>query len=74
MLSDRCLSCLSLTLVYCGQTVGWIRMPLGIELGLGLGHIVLHGDPATPRPKGAQQPPLLAHVCYDQTVAYLSNG
>jgi len=57
MLSDRCLSCLSLTLVYCGQTVGWIKMSLGIELGLDLGHIVLDGDPATPRPKGAQQPP-----------------
>jgi len=25
MLSDRCLSCLSVTLVYCGQTVGWIK-------------------------------------------------
>jgi len=27
-----CLSvclCMSVTLVYCGQTVGWIRMPLG---------------------------------------------
>jgi len=31
MLSDRCLSCLSVTLVYCGQTVGW--MPLGWEHG-----------------------------------------
>jgi len=30
MPSDRCLSvCLSVTLVYCGQTVGWIEMPLG---------------------------------------------
>jgi len=37
MLSDRCLFCLSLTLVYCGQMVGWIRMPLGMEEGLGPG-------------------------------------
>ena len=29
-------------------------MPLGTELGLGPGHIVLHGDPAPP--KGAQSP------------------
>jgi len=29
-----CLSCLSVTLVYCGQTVGWIKMPLGMEVGL----------------------------------------
>jgi len=30
-----CLSiCLSVTLVYCDQTVGWIKMPLGMEVGL----------------------------------------
>jgi len=38
-----CLVCLSVTLVYCGQTGGWIRMPLGTEVGLGPGHIVLDG-------------------------------
>jgi len=51
MLSDRCLSqtvCLSVTLVYCGQTVGWIKMKLGVQVGLGPGHIVLDGDPAPP--------------------------
>ena len=33
-------------------------MPLGREVGLGQGYIVLHGDPAPPSPvKGAQQPP-----------------
>ena len=53
-----CLSvCLSVTLVYCGQTVGWIEMPLGAEVGLGLGDNVLDGDSGPPR-KGAQQPPL----------------
>ena len=45
------------TSVYCGQTVGWIKMPLSTEVGLGAGEIVLHGDPAPPR-KWAQQPPL----------------
>ena len=96
MLSDRCpacLSCLSVKLVYCGQTVGWmdqdetwhggrprpghirwgpscppkghspqfsahvccvktvgsIKMPLGTEVDLGTGHIVLDGDPAPPK-------------------------
>jgi len=49
------LYCLSITLVYCGQTVGWIKMPLGMEVALGPGDIVLDGDPAPPR-KGAQQP------------------
>jgi len=50
------LSVLTVTLVYCDQTVGWIKMKLGMELGLGPGHIVLDGDPAPP--KGAQ-PPIL---------------
>jgi len=54
MLSDRCpgclscLSCLSVTLVYCGQTAGWIKIPLGTEVDLGPGDIVLDGDPAPP--------------------------
>jgi len=37
---------LSVTLVYCGQTVGWIKMPPGMEVGLGSCHIVLDEDPA----------------------------
>jgi len=28
------LVCLSVSLVYCGQTVGWIKTPLGMEVGL----------------------------------------
>ena len=64
MLSDRCLSVclfsLSATLVYCGQTVGWIKMQLGIEIGLGHGHIVLGEDPASPS-KGTA-PQFSAHV------------
>ena len=31
-----------------GQMAGWIKMPLGTEVGLGPGHIVLDGDPAPP--------------------------
>ena len=34
--------------VYCGQTAGWIKMPLGTEVDLGQGDIVLDGDPAPP--------------------------
>jgi len=34
---------------YFGQTAGCIKMPLGIELGLGPRHIVLDGDPAPPQ-------------------------
>jgi len=49
--------CLSVALVHCGQTVGWIKMKLGTEVRLDPGHIVLVGDPASPG-KGAQQPPI----------------
>jgi len=52
MLSDRCLSVLSVTLVYCGQTVGWIKMKLGAQVGLRPVHIVLDGDPAPPPQRG----------------------
>jgi len=56
MLSDRCLSVLSITLVYCGQMAGWIRMKLGMRVGLGPGHIVLGGEPAPPATKGQSHP------------------
>ena len=32
-----------------GQTVGWIKMKLGMEIGLNPGHIVLDVDPAPPK-------------------------
>jgi len=32
--------------VRCGQTAGWIKMPLGMKVGLGPGDFVLDGDPA----------------------------
>jgi len=65
-------------LFYCGQMSGWIKMPLGTKIGLGQGHIVLHGDPAAlPRPhcarwrpsfpppkKKGHSPPLLDHVYF----------
>jgi len=49
------LLCLSVT-VYYGQTVGWIKMKLGMQEGLGPGHIVLHGNPAL-LPKKESEPP-----------------
>jgi len=33
--------------VYCGQMDGWIKIPLGTDVGLGTGH-VLHVYPALP--------------------------
>jgi len=54
-------------------TAGWIRMPLGTEVGLGPGDIVLDGDPAPPRKVADHTPHFSAHVCCGQTVAHLSN-
>ena len=44
---------------------GWIKVPLGKEVGLGPGHIVLDGDPVHPT---AAPPHFLAHVYCGQTV------
>jgi len=49
-----CVSVCLISLVYCGQVAGWIRMSLGTDVG----HIVLDGDPPPPQ-KVALQPPLL---------------
>ena len=46
------ISSLSVTLVYCGQTVEWIKTKLGVEVGLGPGHMVLDRDSALPPLKG----------------------
>jgi len=49
-----------LAYVYCGQMAGWMKTPLGTEVDLGPGHIVLDGVPAPA--KGAHQPLFSAHV------------
>jgi len=38
--------------VYCVQTAGWIKMVLGIEIGLSSDDFVLDGDPAPSTKKG----------------------
>jgi len=77
MLSDRCLSlsvclsvCLSVPLVYCGQTVGWIKIKIGMEAGLGPGQLVLDGDPALPKKEHTRH--VLTHVCCCQTAVWFN--
>jgi len=71
MLSDRCpicpvLSvCLPVTLMYCGQTAGCIKMPLGTKEVLSPGDIVLDGDPAPPAQSvGTAAPHFVAHALW----------
>jgi len=82
MLSDRCLSvcpvlscpvlsvCLSVMLVYCGQMVRRIKMKLGMQVGIGPGHIVLDGDPAPPPQRGTA-PQFSAHIRCGQMAAWI---
>ena len=56
--------------VYCGQTAGWIKMPLDIKVGLDTGHILLDGDHAPPSSK-EDTTPFSAHVCYGQTALWI---
>ena len=69
MLSVRCLSVclsvLSVTFVHCGQTVGLIKMKLGMQIGLGPGHIVLDGDHLL-LPQRGTPPQFSAHICCGQ--------
>jgi len=58
--------------VHCGQTVGWIKTKLGMQVGLGPGHIVLDGDPP-PRPqRGTTCPQFSAHICCGQVAAWIN--
>jgi len=66
MLSDHCLSVYNVGVLR--QTVGWIRMPFGTEVGLSPGHIVLDGHPAPPK---GYSPQFLAHVYCGQTAGWI---
>jgi len=48
----------TVTLVYYGQMVGWIKMKLGTKVDLVRSHIVLDGEPALPPPKWQAPPPV----------------
>ena len=60
---------LSVTLLYCGQMVGCIKMKLGMQVRLDPRHIVLDGDQTPPPPKGQSPPQFSAHICCCQMAA-----
>ena len=53
-----------LSYVYCGQTAGWMKTPLGTEVDLGPDHNVLDGVPAAPhsRERGTAARIISTHV------------
>ena len=67
----NCLSVLSVMLMYCGQTVGWIKMQLGTEVGLGPSHIVLDDDPTPPSKGHSPSTQFLAHICCGQMAGWI---
>jgi len=60
--------------LYCGQTAGWIKMSLDVELGLDTGHVVLDGDPALAPRKGDTDPQFSAHVYCGRTAGWINMG
>jgi len=58
--------------VYCGQTAVWIKMPLGMEVGLGHGDFVFDGNPAPPRKKGTAPHPVFRSSPGDDLVHWKS--
>jgi len=58
--------------VRCGQTAGWTKRPVGMEVGLGSGDFVFDGTQLYPRKKGTLIPTqCLAHVYCGQTAGWI---
>jgi len=49
----------------------WIKISLGMEVGLGPGDFVLDGDPAPPPQKGGRAPKFSAHVYCAKTAGWI---
>ena len=46
-------------------------MKLGVQVGLGPGHIVLDGDQAPPPPKWHSPPQFSTHICCSQMAGWI---
>ena len=66
----------SVTLVYCSQTVGRIKMKLGMQVVLGTGHIALDAEPARSPPPQERSTPKFRSIflrlngCIDQDATW----
>jgi len=58
---------------YCGQTAGWTKMPLGMEVYLSPGDFVLDRDraPLSSSPKRGRSPQFSAQVYCGQTAGWI---
>jgi len=65
-----CLSCLSVTLAYCDQTVGGIQMKLGVQVCLGLATLCYVGT-QLPLPQKGQSPQFSAYICCGQMAGWI---
>ena len=57
--------------ICCSQMAAWIKISLGMEVGLGPGDFVLDGDPAPPPQKGGRAPKFSAHVYCAKTAGWI---
>jgi len=57
---------------FCGHMAGWIKMPLGMEVGLCPADFVLDVDPAPTSAKRRQSPEFSAHVYCGQTAGWMN--
>jgi len=57
--------------VYCGQTAGWMKLVLGMDVGLSPGDFVLDGDPVPFPKKWGGAPKFSAHVYCGQTAGWI---
>ena len=57
--------------VCCGQNAGWIKMPLGMELGLGPGDFLIDGDIAPSQKRAQSLHQFSAHVYCGQTAGWI---
>jgi len=60
--------------ICCGQMAGWIKMSLGMEVGLSTGNFVLDGEPAPLPSKRGAPPQCLAHVHSGQMAGWIKTA